>query len=146
MSFGRLDHVSKILNCLLLLQSVGYQLDGMKRFQKLTFSLLVHCFIDSCLGLVAFILLLFRPTFGKPPKLSPLNSIRSLKMFHGTQTPRQQSRPFPFWLDSPAQPHLLLASFPQYPHTPIILFSFVPTIAVEHWFVPGMCLMLGIYT
>lgn len=88
-AFGWLDSVSRILNCLLLLRSIGYQLVRLKCFQKLSFSLLVHCFYWLLPWSCCFYSTLFQAHPWQAPKLSPLNHIRSLKMFRGPRSPWQ---------------------------------------------------------
>lgn len=54
-------------------------------------------------------------------------------------------RPFTFWLNPPAQAHLLVDLVPlrQYPQPSIILFDFVLTVVIEQCLVPGSMLSTG---
>lgn len=92
------------------------------------------------------------PFQAHPWQASKVTSLRTMSGHHHylmKNTPRHPNplarhpRPFTFCLNPCAQPHLLLVPFMPYPHPPIILFSFVPTLVIEHWLVSGTALGSG---
>lgn len=142
-AFGWLDSVSRILNCLLLPRTIGYQLVWLKCFQRKA-----GLFSPSPLFLLtpALVLLLLFYSFPGPPLTSAeVISLKSYQVIKNvsrhSKSLARQSRPFTFWLNPPAPSHLLLAPFLQYPHIPLSYSALFQLWLLSTGSCPGLCLM-----
>lgn len=142
-AFGWLDSVSRILTCLLLPRTTGYQLVWLKCFQRKA-----GLFSPSPLFLLtpALVLLLLFYSFPAPPLTSAeVISLKSYQVIKNvsrhSKSLARQSRPFTFWLNPPAH---LISCWPLFCNTLTSPLSY--SALFQLWLLstgscPGLCLM-----